>query len=142
MKSVTFAWAVTMALTLGGCSSPTPEPPMPTQTFSSEPTPNTQQPEEATKTSPELPEEWTQTEVDIFNGYVSLYPFTEIMDLTGKRALMENSHLICEAYGQGYSRREIQGATTGGSMTAEMSDDWMTLSVTYLCPEYFDLQVR
>jgi hypothetical protein len=87
-----------------------------------------------------LPSEWTSTEVKIFNLFSSIYPSSAIMDLNGKRALMENAELICQAYGEGYSRYEIQSATSGAEFTAEMSDDWMTLAVTYLCPEYLYLQ--
>jgi len=87
-----------------------------------------------------IPPEWSETEKQIFDSYVLFYPETREIDLQGKRALMENAHLICQAYGEGYSRIEIQSAITGGSVTSQMSDDWMTLSVTYLCPEFFDLQ--
>lgn len=86
-----------------------------------------------------IPPEWSQTEKQIFESYVLFYPETREIDLQGKRALMDNAHLICQAYGEGYSRIEIQSAITGGSVTSQMSDDWMTLSVTYLCPEFFDL---
>lgn len=88
----------------------------------------------------DLPSEWSSTEVKIFNLFSAVYPASTIIDLSGKRALMENADLICQAFGEGYSRREIQAATSGAEFTAEMSDDWMTLSVTYLCPEYLHLQ--
>jgi len=93
------------------------------------------------KVDSDYPSEWSSTEKEIFTLFVGIYPSSEIMSLYGKRALMDNSYLICEAFGDGYSRREIQAATSGGAFTAEMADDWMALSVTYLCPQYFDLQM-
>jgi hypothetical protein len=96
--------------------------------------------DEATVDS-DYPSEWSSTEIEIFELFTGFYPASALMDLDGKRALMDNSQLICDAYGEGYSRQEIQSATSGGAFTAEMADDWMTLSVTYLCPEFFDLQM-
>ena len=88
-----------------------------------------------------FPGGWSSTEKEIFTLFVDIYPASGNMSLAGKRALMDNSSLICEAYGAGYSRREIQSVTSGGAFTAAMSDDWMSLSVTYLCPQYLDLQM-
>ena len=88
-----------------------------------------------------LPGEWSSTQVKIFNLFSAIYPVAGFMDLRGKRALMENSDLICQAFDEGYSRSEILDATSGAEFTSKMSDDWMTLSVTYLCPRHLDLQI-
>jgi hypothetical protein len=131
-------------LLLSGCtaqsdgSSITPMPDESSSTID-EDTPDYTEPTEV-NVDPDLPGEWSSTEVEIFNLFSSIYPATAIIDRKGKRALMDNANLICQAYGEGYSRREIQSATSWGEFTAEMSDDWMTLSVTYLCPEYLNLQ--
>ena len=39
------------------------------------------------------PSEWSSTEVKMFNLFSAIYPSSAIMDLNGKRALMENSEL-------------------------------------------------
>ncbi len=133
--------AITIAF-LAGCSATSQE----STGFTSAPAPV------ATKENPadggasvpdvsyDLPSEWTPTQRKMFDAYVLFYPQTKLMNLEGKRALMENASLICQAYDEGYSRREILAAITGGTVSSQMSDDWMTLSVTYLCPDYFDQQ--
>lgn len=136
------ALSVIAVTLLSGCSSPSTD----ATSFTSEPSPvETQQSQsEVSNSAPDvsydIPSEWNTTERKIFDGYVLFYPQAKLMNLAGKRALMENANLICQAYSEGYSRREILAAITGGAVTSEMSDDWMTLSVTYLCPEYFDQQ--
>lgn len=89
-----------------------------------------------------LPPEWSNDEREMFELYASIYKSNQGISLEGKRALMDNAYLICDAYSQGFSRLEIQSATSGGSVTPQMADDWMTLSVTYICPEFFDEQMR
>lgn len=90
----------------------------------------------------EMPPEWSNDERAMFELYGSIYQSYLRMDLGGKRALMDNAYLICEAYSQGISRIEIQRAISGGPVTPQMADDWMSLSVTYICPEFFDEQMR
>jgi hypothetical protein len=109
---------------------------------SSQPTPDSD--DNQTKSSPatlKMPPEWNKKEKDIFKGFVLFYPEVSEINLDGKRALMENSYLICQAYEEGYLRREIQAAISGGAFSAAMADDWMALSVTYLCPEYLSIQM-
>jgi hypothetical protein len=89
-----------------------------------------------------MPPEWSNDERAMFELYGSIYQSYLRMDLGGKRALMDNAYLICEAYSQGISRIEIQRAISGGPVTPQMADDWMSLSVTYICPEFFDEQMR
>jgi hypothetical protein len=133
-KIIAFA---AIALLLSGCSQvPAPVTILPknpdvTQTESPGTTPDLNE---------QVPSEWTSTEKEIFTAYSNVYPENKVISLVGKRALMDNAHLICQAYSEGYSRQEIQAATSGGGVSTAMSDDWMTLSVTYLCPEYLDQQ--
>lgn len=144
MKNLTslVAGCVISISLLTGCSATDDEPPAYTPPPNAASTDST--PQETQNTAPDvsydIPSEWNTTEKKIFDAYVLFYPETKLANLKGKRALMENAHLICQAYGEGYSRREILAAITGGAVSAQMSDDWMTLSVTYLCPEYFDQQ--
>lgn len=138
MKRIVVTLVGLMLLT--GCSTKTEEPVYTPTVDEPSSTIDENSGNEATVDS-DYPSEWSSTEIEIFELFTGFYPASALMDLDGKRALMDNSQLICDAYGEGYSRQEIQSATSGGAFTAEMADDWMTLSVTYLCPEFFDLQM-
>lgn len=139
---VAFAVSILLAVSLAGCSASSQE----SSDFTPAPDPvATEETAQGNQASPpdvsyDLPSEWTSTQRKMFDAYVLFYPQTKLMDLKGKRALMENASLICQAYDEGYARREILAAITGGSISSQMSDDWMTLSVTYFCPEHFDQQ--
>ena len=138
---------VVAVLLLTGCAgsmvsnpAPPPSPVEPSQSTQPSPGTDAEQPS-ASSAKLEMPPEWNKDEKDIFRGFVLFYPEIARINFTGKRALMENSYLICQAYGEGFLRREIQAAISGESFSAEMADDWMALSVTYLCPEYLAIQM-
>lgn len=89
-----------------------------------------------------LPSSWSSQEVSLWNTLASFYPTIASMDNAGKNALMNNVHLTCQAYSEGYSRIEIFNASNSVTLPSGLIDDTMTLAVTTFCPQYTDLQLR
>lgn len=145
MKKITLILCT--VLLLSGCVSQTTTPTIPQQK-TNEPSRTPSSAPDNKSVSPsqkpanlDMPSEWTSDERSIYKGFVLFHPEIARIDFTGKRALVRNSHIICEAYNDGFSRREIQSAMSGPGFGSEMADDWMTLSVTYLCPQYMNAQL-
>jgi hypothetical protein len=89
-----------------------------------------------------LPASWSSSEVSLWNTLASVSPTIAGINNSGKSALMENAHLTCQAYSEGYGRLEILNATNGPSLPSGLADDMMTLAVTSFCPQYSSLQLR
>ncbi len=93
-------------------------------------------------TSGSMPSGWSTDEREIWTLLESIYPEISSLNSAGKAAFIESTHLVCQAYSEGYSRLEILSVIDGGNLPQGLMDDMMTLSVATFCPEYTDIQLQ
>lgn len=102
-----------------------------------------------TKTSPSslpavgnLPSEWSKKELELWNVFSGVHSETKALNLSGKRALVEMTHNVCEAYTEGFTRLEIASVINSKGQDSGFTDDLMILAVTYFCPQYMNAQAN
>lgn len=132
-----------ISLLVSGCSSSSAEESTSVPTPQSSKSSASESSSSSANVTPELPGEWSSDELKIWNLFSQIHPEVKIINLAGKRALLDMTHNICEAYDEGFSRVEIASVMNSrGSSDAAFNDDLMTLGVTYFCPQHMSKQLN